>query len=80
MDSIFNNNENKGIASVNRRQNIDVQVSSIGLSMNPESPCLQSNSGETWTKETVDAAVALTHMAGLNAARRSAISPETTRS
>ena len=34
------------------------------------------NSRETWTKETVDAAVALTNMAGLNTQRYPTLSPK----
>ena len=34
------------------------------------------NSRETWTKETVDAAVALTNMAGLNTQRYATLSPK----
>ena len=34
------------------------------------------NSRETWTKETVDAAVALTNMAGLNTQRHPTLSPK----
>ena len=34
------------------------------------------NSRDTWTKETVDAAVALTNMAGLNTQRHPTLSPK----
>ena len=65
----------KGITSVNRGCDAEYSAKPQQVSLNQEPQCLQNSSGPLWTKETVDAAVALTSMASLNAARRNLESP-----
>ena len=69
IDSIFGNSETEGTSLLNRRHVKHAPITSPGASKDKNASASQSRLDETWTKETVDAAMALTNMAGLNAAR-----------
>ena len=75
-NSMFSSNEINGTTAVNGRCDTEELVPSHQVSLNQGTSCIQNRSEGTWTKETVDAAVALTNMASLNTARRNIPSPE----
>ena len=70
--------DHKNGSTANMKNDKDNHLSKIGntsLGHKTLESQLQ-NSRETWTKETVDAAVALTNMAGLNTQRFPTLSPK----
>ena len=70
--------DHKNGSTANMKNDKDNHLSAMG-STSLGQKTLESqllNSGDTWTKETVDAAVALTNMAGLNTQRHPTLSPK----
>ena len=70
--------DHKNGSTANMKNDKDNHLSAMG-STSLGQKTLESqlqNSRETWTKETVDAAVALTNMAGLNTQRYPTLSPK----
>ena len=70
--------DHKNGSTANMKNDKDNHLSAMG-STSLGQKTLESqllNSRDTWTKETVDAAVALTNMAGLNTQRHPTLSPK----
>ena len=70
LESILCHSENQNIGSANKKHNRNNSVSSNEAPLPLDHSLQRLSSGEILTKETVDAAVALTTMATLNNLRR----------
>ena len=76
-DSVFGRSMNTNRLHIKGSENKNGQLSTCSLTCEQGPSSLQNVLGNGWTRETVDAAMALTNMAALAAARCSAIPPKT---